>query len=50
MFSLLVFNTDIIFKIGKWFTKIENIFSNFFRKSGKQEIEMKNLIKDKETY
>ena len=49
MFSLLVFNTDIISKIGKWFLSIENMFSNFFKKAESNDIEMVNLIKDKES-
>lgn len=48
MFSLLVFNKDIIFKICKCFVDIENMFFYFFKKSENNDIEMVKLIKDKE--
>ncbi len=48
MFSLLVFNKDIIVKVNKWFQDIRLFFSNFFVKSENKN-EVINLIKDKDT-
>ena len=48
MFSLLVFNKDIIVKVNSWFQDIRLFFSNFFIKKEKGKNEVVNLIKDKD--
>jgi hypothetical protein len=46
---MLVFNTDILINANLWFQSIGNMFSNFFQKAENKDIEMINLIKDKES-
>ena len=49
MFSLLVFNTEIIIKVNNWLSSLKNIFLFYFKNSEEKEIQMINVIKDKET-
>lgn len=49
MFSLLVFNTEIIIKVNKWFNSIKNTFLFFLKKTEDKEIQMVNVIKDKQS-
>ena len=49
MFSLLVFNTEIIIKVNKWFNSIKNTLLFFLKKTEDKEIQMVNVIKDKQS-